>query len=381
METTKRVELLQNLIQIPSVNDNETLVADYLAAQFAPYEAAKVTRVTYAPGRDNLVITIGDQKVPQQLGLSGHLDVVAAGDETAWRHPPFAAVIENGRLYGRGASDMKSGLAAIVVALLERLESNRLPAGGLRLLATVGEETGEYGAAQLTDAGYVNGLTGMVIAEPTGLNQVAFAAKGVIDYTVQATGKAAHSSSPERGNNAIDQLFAFYGEVQALMAGYQAKDAVLGGLTHSVDLIEGGEQINSVPEKASLSANIRTIPAHPNAVVMADLDRLVARLNERQGFHLQLTYHYPEEVMTGRKDAPLITQIQKIGHRVTGQKIEAVGASGANDGSEFRRAGQFPIAVFGPGSGTSHAVDEYLDLKQYELAIEIYDQLIESFFE
>lgn len=381
MEAAARVKLLQDLIQIPSVNGQEAVVADYLAAQFAPHEAANITRVTYAPGRDNLVVTIGDQTAPQQLGLSGHLDVVAPGDETAWRHPPFAGMTENGRLYGRGASDMKSGLAALVVVLLERLASNRLPAGGLRLLATVGEETGEYGAAQLTDTGYADGLTGLVIAEPTGLSQVAFAAKGVIDYTVQAIGKAAHSATPERGNNAIDQLFTFYGEVQALMAGYQGKDAVLGGLTHSIDLIAGGEQINSVPEKASLSANIRTIPAYPNSVVMHDLDRLVARLNERQGFHLELTYHYPEEVMTGSKTAPLITDLQKIGHRVTGQRIEAVGASGANDGSEFRRAGQFPIAVFGPGSGTGHAVNEYVDLKQYELAIEIYDQLIETYFD
>lgn len=171
MTPQQKIEILQTLIHIKSVNAHETDVADYLASLFAPYPQAQIEKVPFAPGRDNLVVTIGNPAGPQ-LGLSGHMDVVAAGDETAWTHPPFGGEIVDGRLFGRGASDMKSGLAAIVITMLEFLEQGTPLAGSLRLLATVGEETGEYGAATLTDAGYADHLAGLVIAEPSGLDQV-----------------------------------------------------------------------------------------------------------------------------------------------------------------------------------------------------------------
>ncbi|KRK47767.1 acetylornithine deacetylase succinyl-diaminopimelate desuccinylase-like protein [Secundilactobacillus kimchicus JCM 15530] len=381
MTPEEQVQVLKDLIAIPSENGGEAAVADYLAAQFTRYSAAHLTRVPYAPGRDNLVVTIGDQTEGPQLGFSGHMDVVAAGDAARWQTPPFTPSLRAGRLYGRGASDMKSGLAAMTVALLNRLAAGRQPTGGIRLLATVGEETGEFGAAQLTKLGAADGLDALVIGEPTGLTQVAFAAKGVIDYTVTATGKAAHSAIPSRGNNAIDQLMTYYVAANELMAGYRQADAVLGQVTHSVNLISGGEQINSVPELASLSANVRTTPVYPTPVVMADLQDLVNRLNQRAGMHLTLQFSYPEDVMTGRYDAPFIKLIQKVGRRALGHVVTPVGSGGANDGSEFRHAGQFPIAVIGPGSGTGHEVNEYVTVDQYLAAVRFYEAVIEEFFE
>lgn len=171
MTPEEQVQVLKDLIAIPSENGGEAAVADYLAAQFTRYSAAHLTRVPYAPGRDNLVVTIGDQTEGPQLGFSGHMDVVAAGDAARWQTPPFTPSLRAGRLYGRGASDMKSGLAAMTVALLNRLAAGRQPTGGIRLLATVGEETGEFGAAQLTKLGAADGLDALVIGEPTGLTR------------------------------------------------------------------------------------------------------------------------------------------------------------------------------------------------------------------
>ncbi|WP_288530868.1 ArgE/DapE family deacylase [uncultured Secundilactobacillus sp.] len=381
MSPEEQVQVLKDLIAIPSENGREAEVADYLVTQFSRYSAAHLTRVPYAPGRDNLVVTIGDQTQGPQLGFSGHMDVVSAGDTTRWQSPPFTPKIRAGRLYGRGASDMKGGLAAMAVAILNRLAAGTLPQGGIRLLATVGEETGEFGAAQLTKLGAADHLDALVIGEPTGLTQVAFAAKGVIDYTVTATGKAAHSAVPSRGNNAINQLMTYYVAVNELMSGYRQTDAVLGRVTHSVNLISGGEQINTVPELASLSANVRTTPVYPTPVVMADLSRLVDRLNQQAGMHLALQFSYPEDVMTGRGDAPFIKLIQRAGRKTLGHVITAVGSGGTNDGSEFRHAGQFPIAVIGPGSGTGHETNEYLVVDQYLAAVRFYEAVIETFFE
>lgn len=379
MTPKAKIELLQDLIQIPSVNDHEAQVADYLANLFAPYPQAKVERLTYAPGRDNLVVTIGTTDGPR-LGLSGHMDVVAPGDTSAWTHDPFGGEVVGDKLYGRGASDMKSGLAALVVTMLEILETGTPLKGSVRLLATVGEETGEYGAGQLTDAGYADNLAGLVIAEPSGLDQVVYTARGVIDYKVVSTGKGAHSASPEKGINAITNLMKFYNAVGPLMAKHTKVDPVLGGLLHNVDLISGGEQVNSIPAHAELMANMRTIPAYPNQVIYDELEGLIAQLNQEPGVQLELSYSYPEEAIPGDPDAPLVQLAKQISDQVCGHDTQVVGSGGANDGAEFLRAkGDFTSIEIGPGSDTSHQVDEYIDLPQYLQAIDFYKQLVPAF--
>lgn len=379
MTPQAKIAILQKLIQIPSVNDHEAAVADYLTTLFAPYPQATVERLTYAPDRDNLVVTIGQSTGPR-LGLSGHMDVVAPGDTTAWHHDPFGGEIVGDQLFGRGASDMKSGLAALVVTMLEFLEAGTPLSGSVRLLATVGEETGEYGAAQLTDAGYADGLAGLVIAEPSGLDNVVYTARGVIDYKVVSTGKSSHSASPENGINAIDNLMKFYNAVGPLMAQHTKTDPVLGGLLHNVDLISGGEQINSIPAHAELMANMRTIPAYPNQVIYDELEGLVAQLNQQPGVDLALSYSYPEEAIPGDPNAPLVQLAKQVSDRVCGHDTHVVGSGGANDGAEFLRAqGDFASIEIGPGNDTSHQADEYVDLPEYLQAVEVYEQLIPAF--
>lgn len=380
MTPQAKIEILQHLIQIPSVNAHEADVADYLASLFAPYPQAQVERLTYAPGRDNLVVTIGNATGPR-LGLSGHMDVVAPGDESAWTHAPFGGEVVGDQLFGRGASDMKSGLAAIVITMLEFLEQGTPLAGSVRLLATVGEETGEYGAAQLTDAGYADHLAGLVIAEPSGLDQVVYTARGVIDYKVVSTGKGVHSASPELGINAITNLMKFYNAVGPLMAQHTKTDPVLGGLLHNVDLISGGEQINSIPAHAELMANMRTIPAYPNQVIYDELEGLVAQLNQEPGVQLDLSYSFPEEAIPGDPNAPLVQLAKHISDQVCGHDTKVVGSGGANDGAEFLRAkGDFTSIEIGPGSNTSHQPDEYIAIQDYLQAIDFYEALVPAFF-
>ena len=380
MTPQAKIEILQHLIQIPSVNAHEADVADYLASLFAPYPQAQVERLTYAPGRDNLVVTIGNTTGPR-LGLSGHMDVVAPGDESAWTHAPFGGEVVGDQLFGRGASDMKSGLAAIVITMLEFLEQGTPLAGSVRLLATVGEETGEYGAAQLTDAGYADHLAGLVIAEPSGLDQVVYTARGVIDYKVVSTGKGVHSASPELGINAITNLMKFYNAVGPLMAQHTKTDPVLGGLLHNVDLISGGEQINSIPAHAELMANMRTIPAYPNQVIYDELEGLVAQLNQEPGVQLDLSYSFPEEAIPGDPNAPLVQLAKQISDQVCGHDTKVVGSGGANDGAEFLRAkGDFTSIEIGPGSNTSHQPDEYIAIQDYLQAIDFYEALVPAFF-
>lgn len=166
-EEEQVVDLLSAMVKIPSVAAKEGQVADLIETFLAPELKAgliKRERISYAPGRDNLVLTIGNPNAQRWLGVDGHMDVVDPGNVNKWQFPPFSAHVEDGKLYGRGATDMKSGLAAAVVAFKqaahEKLDH------GIQLMATVGEEVDNDGARQLSAAGYGDRLTGLLVAEP-----------------------------------------------------------------------------------------------------------------------------------------------------------------------------------------------------------------------
>ncbi|ANK62246.1 ArgE/DapE family deacylase [Loigolactobacillus backii] len=379
MKRENALSILKKLIQIKSVNQNEATVADYIADLFHPYPAAQVTRVEYAPGRTNLVITVNGQADGKIIGLAGHTDVVAPGDVANWKYPPFSGTEAMNKIYGRGATDMKSGLAAMVCVLLDLLAAGTPFNGKIRLFATVGEETGEYGAAQLTKQGFADDLDALIIGEPSNLN-VEYTHRGVIDYTVMSVGKSAHSAEPQRGINAIQNLLLFYPRIQALMASKDQVDPVLGGLLHNITLISGGDQINSIPARAMLSGNVRTIPAYPTKNLMTEITQLVAELNQIDGVHLEITYHYPESPLPGNPKAPFVQLVKQIAAERLDREIPVVGDSGATDASEFIHAAKrFPIVIFGPGNDSGHQVDENVVISNYLAAIQIYHQVIDTF--
>lgn len=382
MEKEKQVEILSKLIAIDSVNDKEAEVTDYIATLFAPYknrDDVDIQQISYAPGRDNLIVTIG--KGTKVLGFSGHEDVVDAGDLKAWDSNPYEAEIKDGKLYGRGATDMKGGLAALVITMLDFLEKDNIP-GKIKLLATVGEETGNYGAAQLTKEGYADDLAGLIIAEPCDeMKEVGVSAKGVIDYTVTAEGKSVHSSKPEEGINAIDHLINFANEVQTLTAKFDQIDPILGKVTHVQSIFNGGEQINSVPSKASIQGNIRTIPAYPNQVVFNAFDQLIERLNQKPGYNLSIQYIFPEEAVAGNPNSNLVQLISHVHAQMYPDPVKIVGKTGASDASEFLHArGDFSIVQMGPGNNTEHQSNENIDLNVFYKAIDFYKRLAEAFF-
>ena len=380
MKKEAQVAILAKLISINSVNGNDALLAYYIEWFFQPYAmGVKLDRVPFAPGRDNLVVTIGEGD--RTLGFCGHEDVVATDNPDQWTSDPFVATIRNGRLYGRGASDMKSGLAAMLVMMLEMLATDTIP-GRIRLFATIGEETGEYGAAQLTKAGYADDLAGLIIGEPTnGLSEVGYTAKGVIDYSVTAIGKQAHSSQPENGINAVDQLVDFASQVRPLMASFNQVNPILGKLTHVQSVFQGGQQVNSVPAKAVIKGNIRTIPEYPNQVIFDALNQLVDRLNQQPQHQLKLQFSYPEEAMSGSKDSALVKLIGKVHEELLASPVRPAGQTSASDGSEFLHAkGKFDIALIGPGNDSKHQTDEYVDLTAFYQASRFYQQLAQAFF-
>ncbi|EMF0378293.1 ArgE/DapE family deacylase [Enterococcus hirae] len=376
MGNEEKIAILQEMIRIKSVNGKEGEVAAYLN-QLLNQHGIQGEIISHTEGRDNLVATYhnGQGRV---LGLSGHMDVVSAGDESNWTYPPFAAEIKGNRLYGRGATDMKSGLAAMVIAMIELKESGKPFNGTIKLLATVGEEVGELGSEQLTKAGYVDDLDGLIIGEPTNYNLM-YTHMGSINYTVVSHGKEAHSSMPQEGYNAINHLNEFITraneQMNALAQTFQ--NSALGKTIHNVTVINGGNQVNSIPSQAQLQGNIRSIPEFPNDQIIALLQKIVDELNEGTNYHLELTIDYNKIPVKANPDSSLIHHIQKQFK----QPLPLVGAAATTDAAEFTKsAHSFDFVVFGPGVvNLPHQIDEYVEIDNYLDMIDTYQAIILSY--
>ncbi|MBC1376379.1 ArgE/DapE family deacylase [Listeria sp. FSL L7-0091] len=378
MERQRKIQILKDIVNINSTNGNEEEVANYLQKLFAAY-GIESEKVQYDVNRASLVSEIGsnDGKV---LAFSGHMDVVDAGDVSKWKFPPFEATEHEGKLYGRGATDMKSGLAAMVIAMIELHEEKQKLNGKIRLLATVGEEVGELGAEQLTQKGYADDLDGLIIGEPSG-HRIVYAHKGSINYTVKSTGKNAHSSMPEFGVNAIDNLLLFYNEVEKFVKSIDDTNEILGDFIHNVTVINGGNQVNSIPEKAQLQGNIRSIPEMDNETVKQVLVKIINELNKQEGVELELIFDYDKQPVFSDKNSDLVNIAKRVASDIVKEEIPLLGISGTTDAAEFTKAKKaFPVIIFGPGNETPHQVNENVSIENYLEMVDVYKRIAVEFF-
>lgn len=380
MEKNRKLEILKDIINIKSVNGGEEEVADYLKAIFEEF-GIEAKKVNYSENRSNLVVEIGNNS-GKVLGFTGHMDVVDVGDESVWAYPPFEATEEDGKIYGRGSTDMKGGLAAMVIAMIELMEENAPLAGKVRLLATVGEEIGELGAEQLTSEGYADDLAGLIVGEPSNYN-LGYAHMGSMNYTIVSKGKESHSSMPELGVNAINHLLDCMNRLNQRMDEIAAEhvDEELGRTIHNITVIEGGNQVNSIPGLCKIQGNIRSIPAFDNQKIEAEISAIVEELNQKENYELIFTLDFNKLPVKTDKHSPLIQTVQKVYDQKIGGEMPLITGAGTTDTAEFIKAkADFDFVIFGPGVPTlPHQVDEYVEIQNYLDMIDIYKEIAKSY--
>ncbi|MGG5329444.1 ArgE/DapE family deacylase [Enterococcus sp. AZ163] len=377
MNNEEKVKILADLVAIQSVNDHEVTVAEYLIDLFKAHSIeAKMIKLTDT--RANLVAEIG-QGAPV-IGVSGHMDVVSAGDKSNWASDPFQLTERDGNLYGRGSADMKSGLAALVIAMIEIHEQKLLKKGTIRLMATTGEEVGGQGAYHFYKDGFMKDVDALVIAEPS-QDTIIYSHKGSMDARIQSKGKAAHSSMPQLGYNAIDPLIEFVHEANNFFRTTDRTNAIMGDLVMNTTIFQGGNQVNSIPEEAVLEMNIRTIPEFDNDEVAKDLEKLVADQN-KTGAKLTLDIYMSLPSVLAAKESKLSALAAKLGQEHLNQEIQTAASPGVTDASNFLRdkSANFPFIMFGPGeTKMAHQVDEYVNKDVYLKFIDLYVDLLTGY--
>lgn len=379
---SEEIEFLESLIRVDSSTDNgnETSIAKIIQTKLT--EAGIESKlIQYAPGRDSLVADLNPDALGPILGFTGHEDVVNPGNLKEWKHQPFDPFVSGDQLYGRGAADMKAGLAGLVLALI-RLKKSGFPYH-IRLLATVGEEYGAYGAKQLTELGYVDDISALLVGEG-GDHKLKTGHGGSYNYQIISHGKSAHSSTPNRGVNAIQKLTNFIVEEQHLFDDVPQYPA-LGPFVHNITIINGGKQINTIPDFAELRGNTRPTPEFPNQEITKRLQGLVKKLNnDNYPGTLEFRLIHSFIPVKGNPDSKAINDLSYAVKRVKGIELDREFTNGATDASEFVKSPhKYDIVWYGPtndGDSQAHKVNEYVSIKHYQDAINIYEEFAKRYF-
>ena len=381
MPATDPVALTQALLRINTVNPpgNEDRCVELLADLLSAAGFACRTH-EFAPRRTSLVARIGGHAEPgvgrAPLAFTGHVDVVPLG-QAKWQHDPFGAEIVDGRLYGRGASDMKSGIAAFVCAAID--QAARLRQGpGLNLIITAGEETGCEGAfamAASPDGAALLGSAGaLVVAEPTA-NLPLLGHKGAFWLAAEARGVTAHGAMPERGDNAIYKIAKAASALEKFSF-ETGPHPLMGMPTLNVGTVRGGLNINSVPDAAEMSIDIRSVAGQDHGALLQCLCRLLGpQIGLRALLDVGSVYTPPED--------PWMQRVFRICSARNGQVIARRTVSYFTDAAALRRPlGEPPVVILGPGEPEmAHQTDEYCQVDRIHEATALFGDLITDWCE
>jgi succinyl-diaminopimelate desuccinylase len=385
VDQERAVALAQALVQQRSVVEPERGTTEAAAAHFLAATLRKsgfaVTLEEVAPGRPNVVADWHgrdfDPKRHKTLMFVGHTDVVTEGDAAAWRYPPFAGVLAGGRLYGRGACDMKGGIAAAVVAA-EAVRAVAPELGGRLRLGFVADEEGlMLGIKHFIRRGWAQGVAGAIICEPEE-NELCLWQKGAMRVEVRVRGTMAHGAMPYAGVNPVPPLVRFLGAVGELERAEQTRLGAhpLLGLPYLTPTIvrapERGEaQLNVLPETAFAALDLRTVPGQDHGALFRDLEALAKQLQQEAVISLTLLEDRPWTQTPA--DDPLVRALGDAYRHVFGTPPRYGGVPGATDGTFLHAWAGVPVVTVGPGGRTMpHQRDEYLEVSDLAQAAKLY---------
>lgn len=322
----------------------------------------------FAARRTSVIAQIGGAASKAPLCLTGHLDTVPLGS-AHWTRDPFGAETDDGRLYGRGAADMKGGVAAIVTAAV-RISERLNTTAGLMLVLTASEEGGCWGSGDLIHRdGLLPKPGAIVVAEPTS-NYPCVGHRGAMKFTATFKGVAAHGSMPGVGVNAVYAAARAVTKLEKYNFGIE-KHPLMGEPTLNVGTFHGGDAINSVPDEALIGIDVRSVVGMEHSRVLADIQRVIGRDAE-----VNVIQDMPP-VWTDPQSR-WATKVMKIWTDLMGYSPEPRILPYNTDGGNFRKLWpEVPVLILGPGDPEmAHQTDEFCPVSQISQAVRIYELLI-----
>lgn len=376
---TDPVKLSQDLMRCASVTPLEAGTLDVLAKALEPL-GFKCRRITFeghnSPAVENMVATWGESG--PHFAFAGHVDVVPVGDAKAWTRDPFGSVIENGILYGRGASDMKTGIAAFVAAAA-RLLADYKPQGRISLLITCDEEgpsvNGTAPLMELLDGEGVK-FDACVVGEPCSYEKFGDMAKigrrGSLHGIVTVKGKQGHVAYPERADNPVPRLMKLLAALDAYVIDEGMPDFQPSNL-EIVTVDVGNPVMNVIPARATAKFNVRFNTLHS----AGSLSEKLRAVCDSAGVDYEIEFRIGAHPFLTRP-GPLSAALVKAVHGVTGELPKLSTTGGTSDARFISR--YCPVVEFGVLGTTAHQVDEHIAVEQIELLTQTYHRLMQNWF-
>ena len=380
---SRAVTMTKQMIQIESTDPGtyENAMADWITTQLAPYPNVRLSRQEVLPGRPNLIAELtGDPSLPA-LVMICHMDTVVVGD--GWTLPPFDAIEKDGKIYGRGACDMKSGLACCLSAFQYAAEtlqtSGKTPKQTLKLICSMDEEDFMRGSEACIQAGWVTDHDWVIDAEPTN-GQIQMAHKGRTWYEIDVQGHTAHASTPWKGADAIAAIAEIISTLrQNILDAPSHPD--MGISTVTFGQITGGYRPYVVPDHCKLWIDMRLVPPLNTAKTTEFVQRAIRLAEEKvTGVKASYTITGDRPPIEMNPDSPLLAELKKACHHVTGLQPEVSCFTGYTDTAVI--AGQLHnrnCMSYGPGClEAAHQPDEWVVIDDILRCEKVYHQLIAS---
>jgi len=367
-------ELLKQLINTQSTLEcGELEMVNVLSHFFDQYDISAEVDV-WQENRANVTTTIKGDGSRDSLFFACHSDVVPAGD-VKWLSSPFQVNERDGRIYGRGACDMKGGLAAIAVAAAQLKDTGIKFKGDLIITSTAGEETDGCGAKRFVSKhkDTLPKLAEIIILEPTDFKIAAFH-RGICWLKITTKGKTAHGSVPQLGINAITSMNALLNKLNNYKFP-NVKTEFLDSSTISVNQISGGQAINVVPDSCVIKIDIRMAAGVTCERVVSDINEIFAELkSQHSDFDAELEITRTVPTLQTDSACEFIKRVSDISNINETSSINF-----STDGPYFKELNT-PVIIFGPGKPElAHQPNEFIDITDIEKAVAVYTKIIEDF--
>ena len=368
MERSSVTELLQTLVRMDT-RDPPGREIDIARIVHDRLRKAGLESVLdeFTPGRANVVARLGGRGERPSLVFSAHFDTVPLGREE-WAHDPFGAEVIDGALHGRGAADMKGGMAAMIVAAESLAAETAALAGDLVLAFTAGESSNCLGAVELSRSRALEGAGALLVSEPTSM-EVLLAEKGALWLRLTAHGSSGHPSAGEgtRGS-AIERMADVLCDLRSLTF-HDCSHPLLGLPTVSAGRIEGGTVVNLTPDRCEVDIDVRTLPGMVSDVVEK-------HILDHVGHDLELERLDHKPAIETAGDHPFARLCLDVVSAERGAPAEPGGASYYSDATILAPAFDLPMVIIGPGRlGMSGRTDEYVMVSDVERAVELYRRI------
>jgi succinyl-diaminopimelate desuccinylase len=366
------VAICQDLIKIRSINPpgDELTIAKY-CADFLSNIGFEVELIQHSTTRASVLACLrGSGQVPGVL-VCGHLDTVPVGAIT-WKHEPLGGEIIDGKIWGRGASDMKGGIAAILASAYGLVKSNFSPRGDLWVGLTAGEETDFLGALEISKHREVLPLQVLLIPEPSS-NEIFLAQKGALWLEIEMEGKTAHGSMPDLGVNTVESMAQFIYRLKSLDFSFKPHP-LLDTCTAAVTTMHGGEKINVIPDECRTTIDIRTMPGQNHQDILEQIQNLLHNIEESTpGLKSKMRILKDYAAVETDFKNPFVKPIHAAASTVLGTEVPIKGVRFFTDSAVLTPAWDVPMVLCGPGHAEmAHQPDENVEISLLEQSVEIY---------